>query len=112
MNREPRRQRTYFILLLVTAFALLTIDYHSDGTKSPLHPFEKAVAGLVGPGEKAVASLVKPLTDQVQWLATIDQSLTTENVRLTNTPNASPTLFTGSTSSTTATTTSRILRSV
>src|SRR5437763_1728996 len=31
MNRQPRRQRTYFILLLVTAFALLTIDYHSNG---------------------------------------------------------------------------------
>ncbi|BEP15116.1 hypothetical protein acdb102_34270 [Acidothermaceae bacterium B102] len=67
MNREPRRQRTYFILLLVTAFALLTIDYHSDGASSPLHPLEKAVAGIVGPGEKAVASLVKPLTDQVHF---------------------------------------------
>ena len=67
MNREPRRQRTYFILLLVTAFALLTIDYHSDGASSPLHPLEKAVAGVVGPGEKAVASLVKPLTDQVHF---------------------------------------------
>ena len=73
MNREPRRQRTYFILLLVTAFALLTIDYHSDGTSSPLHPLEKAVAGVVGPGEKAVASLVKPLTDQVHFGKQPDQ---------------------------------------
>ncbi|MDX6258003.1 MAG: rod shape-determining protein MreC [Frankiales bacterium] len=67
MNREPRRQRTYFILLLVTAFALLTIDYHSNGTNSPLHPLEKLVAGVTGPGEKAVNSLVKPITDQVHF---------------------------------------------
>ena len=67
MNREPRRQRTYFILLLVTAFALLTIDYHSNGSSSPLHPLEKLVAGVAGPGESAVNSLVKPLTDEVHF---------------------------------------------
>jgi rod shape-determining protein MreC len=67
MNREPRRQRTYFILLLVTAFALLTIDYRSNGSSSPLHPLEKLVAGITGPGETAVNSLVKPITDQVHF---------------------------------------------
>ncbi|MDX6213049.1 MAG: rod shape-determining protein MreC [Frankiales bacterium] len=67
MNREPRRQRTYFILLLVTALALLIIDYHSNGTSSPLHPLEKLVAGVTGPGEKAVSSLVKPITDEVHF---------------------------------------------
>jgi rod shape-determining protein MreC len=67
MNREPRRQRTYFILLLVTAFALLTIDYHSNGNSSPLHPLEKLVAGIAGPGETAVNSLVRPITDQVHF---------------------------------------------
>lgn len=67
VNREPRRQRTYFVLLLVTAFALMTIDYHSNGSSSPLHPLESAVAGVVGPGEDAVASLVRPITDQVHF---------------------------------------------
>ena len=73
MNREPRRQRTYFILLLVTAFALLTIDYHSNGASSPLHPLEKLVAGVVGPGEKAVNSVVKPITDEVHFGKPPDQ---------------------------------------
>jgi rod shape-determining protein MreC len=67
MNREPRRQRTYFILLLVTAFALLTIDYHSNGSSSPLHPLEKLIAGVVGPKETAVNSVVKPITDEVHF---------------------------------------------
>jgi rod shape-determining protein MreC len=67
VNREPRRQRTYFILLLVTAFALMTIDYHSNGASSPLHPLESAVASVVGPGEDAVTSLVRPITDEVHF---------------------------------------------
>ena len=53
--------------MLVTAFALLTIDYHSNGSTSPLHPLEKAIGALVGPGEKAVASLVRPLGDEVHF---------------------------------------------
>ena len=67
MNREPRRQRTYFVLLMVTAFALLTIDYHSNGSSSPLHPLEKLVAGVVGPGENAVSSLTRPLSDEIHF---------------------------------------------
>ena len=67
MNREPRRQRTYFILLLVTAFALLTIDYHSDGTNSPLHPLERRLPAWSGPGRRRSRRWSGRITDQVHF---------------------------------------------
>lgn len=64
MRRDSRRTRLILVLLLLTAFTLLTLDY-KQGPGSPLSGVRTAASAVFGPVEQAAAALVRPVAGLV-----------------------------------------------
>lgn len=60
MRRESRRARLILVLLVLTAFTLISLDYQQTG-RTPLHGLRNAASAVFGPVERAVASAVRPV---------------------------------------------------
>lgn len=71
--RDSRESRLLLVLLIVIAFALLTLDIHT-GSGSPLAGARKAVAAGVGPAERGVGAVVKPVGDAIDAVRTAGSS--------------------------------------
>jgi rod shape-determining protein MreC len=52
------------VLLLLTSFTLITLDYHRTGT-TPLSGLRSAASAVFGPVERAAAAVVRPVSDFV-----------------------------------------------
>ena len=63
--KDTRRSRAVLALLLVTAFALITIDYRG-GEHSPLRGLRSAGATVFGPLERAAAGVVHPVGNFIE----------------------------------------------
>lgn len=61
-----RRTRVLLLLLVLTSFTLLTLDYNTN-TDSPLRPLESAVGKVVGPVQRAVGGFVGDLSEGVHF---------------------------------------------
>jgi rod shape-determining protein MreC len=62
--RDSRRTRLVLGLLLVTAFALITLDVRG-GETSPLSHLRDAAQAVFGPIERAAASVVRPVSNLI-----------------------------------------------
>ena len=60
VNRETRRMRFVLVMLLLTSFTLIALDYRS-GHGSPFNVIRRTAATVFGPIERAVTSAVHPL---------------------------------------------------
>ena len=60
VNREHRRMRFVLVMLLLTSFTLIALDYRS-GHGSPFNIVRRAASAVFGPIERAVTSAVHPL---------------------------------------------------
>ena len=75
------------MLLLLTAFTLITLDYQRSGT-SPLTGVRSAAATVFGPVERAAAAVVRPVSEFVTNLGDLGEhqdridELQAENDRL------------------------------
>lgn len=66
MNRDTRRTRLLLALLLVTSISLVTLDYRSDGDRSPLDGLRSVAAAVFGPVEQVAAAIAAPVGDAVE----------------------------------------------
>ncbi|MDI5964770.1 rod shape-determining protein MreC [Streptomyces sp. SL13] len=63
--RDTRESRLLLVLLVVIAFALITVDIRG-GDASPLGSARSVAAGVFGPVENGVASAVNPVGNAIQ----------------------------------------------
>lgn len=80
MFRDNRRVRQLLVLLILTSFTLITIDYRS-GDESPLAPVRRFAGAFFGPVERAVSSVVRPIGNALSTVGDLG-SLDSEVKRL------------------------------
>ena len=70
MIRDSRRTRLVLGLLLLVAFALVTLDARGE-ERSPVDPLRSFAAALFGPVERLAGAVAKPFTSAVDTVAQI-----------------------------------------
>jgi rod shape-determining protein MreC len=71
MRHDSRRSRRVFVVLLLTAFTLMTLDLQQDG--GPTEALRSAGAIVFGPVERAGDAVTRPVTTFVSGVAQLDE---------------------------------------
>lgn len=68
MRRDSRQARLLLVLLVLTAFTLVTVDYQRTGG-GPVAGLRTAAAAVAGPVERAAAAAIRPVASFFSTLA-------------------------------------------